>query len=403
MCDNSHLNLRIVISTSKAISLINQSTTALPVTKIELSKSLGKPLSSPAVAEIDLPPFDQSAMDGYALKLGHSNSFKVIGMIQAGDDASKIVLKTGEAVKIFTGAMCPPSADLVCRIEDIDEEKETIIVRKLPKSGANIRLKGEQIQSGEIGLPKGTILNPASIGFLANLGIREINTISSPIISLVSTGNELTAPNKENCLKPGKIFESNSIMLETALKENDWTPSSSIHLNDTYEEVLSGLETCLSNADVIIISGGISVGDYDFVGEALKDLEVTEIFYKVNQKPGKPLFFGVKGHQLVFALPGNPAAALTCFYIYVLPALNKLSGMGFKELPRKRGKLTANIAKPNPREQFLKTYYENGMAHILEGQSSAMLRSFSEANALAHIPANAMLNNGDEVDIILLR
>lgn len=403
MCDNSHLNLRIVISISKAISLVNQSTAALPATKIELSKSLGRPLSSPAVAEIDLPPFDQSAMDGYALKLGNSNSFKVIGMIQAGDDASNVVLRTGEAIKIFTGAMCPANADLVCRIEDIEEEKETIIVHKLPKTGANIRLKGEQIQSGEIGLPKGTILNPASIGFLANLGIQEINTISFPVIHLVSTGNELMPPNNESSLKPGKIFESNGIMLEAALNESGWNPSASIHLNDTYEAVLTGLETCLSNADVTIISGGISVGDYDFVGKALKALGVTEIFYKVNQKPGKPLFFGVKDRKLIFALPGNPAAALTCFYVYVLPALNKLSGKGFKELPRKKSKLTTNITKANSREQLLKAFYENDKTHILEGQSSAMLRSFSEANALAHIPANTLLNAGDEVDIILLR
>lgn len=392
-----------MISISKAISLVNQSTAPLSAAKIELSESLGRTLSSSPVAKIDLPPFDQSAMDGYALKLGNSNSFKVIGTIQAGDDASSVVLKAGEAVKIFTGAMCPSSADLVCRIEDIEEGNETIIIHKLPKSGANIRLKGEQIQIGEIGLPKGTILNPASIGFLANLGIKEIDIISSPIINIVATGNELTPANNENNLKPGKIFESNSIMLEAALKESGWNLNLSLHLNDTYKEVLKGLESCLSNADVMIISGGISVGDYDFVGKALKELGVTEIFYKVNQKPGKPLFFGVKDHKLVFALPGNPAAALTCFYVYVLPALNKLSGKGFKELPRKKRNLATSISKANSREQLLKAFYDLRGVHILEGQSSAMLKSFSEANALAYIPANTVLNTGDEVEIILLR
>lgn len=391
-----------MISTSNAISLVNSSTTPLESTNTILSEALGKILSIDAIAQIDLPPFSQSAMDGYAIKFGNGDQFEVIGEIKAGDDASSIVLEKGQAIKIFTGAMCPSSADLVCRIEDIKEDGNTITIFKMPKAGANIRLQGEQIKRGDQGLNKGNELNPAAIGFLANLGIEEVKVYNQPKINIVSTGNELVPPSISKVLAPGKIFESNGIMLQMAIQERGFSCTSPTHLVDSYKEVFEGLKAKLELSDVLIVSGGISVGDYDFVGKALIELGVKQVFYKVNQKPGKPIFFGTKEDKLIFALPGNPAAALTCFYLYVLPALNKLAGKGFKELPRSIGKLTSSIERPNTREQFLKASNKNGEVTILEGQSSAMLRTFSTANALAYLPAETTKNIGDPIEIIAL-
>ena len=191
-------------------------------------------------------------------------------------------------------------------------------------------------------------------------------------------------------------------MLQNALANYGFDANAPVHLVDTYAEVSSGLKSQLEETDVLIISGGISVGDYDFVGKSLIENGVEQRFYKVNQKPGKPLFFGTKGNKLVFALPGNPAAALTCFLVYVIPALRKMTGYGFKELPRTQALLKGKTPKPSPKEQFLKGYLLNSSVEILEGQSSAMLRTFADANALIHLPANHTLQNGEEVEIILL-
>ncbi|MCB9189606.1 MAG: molybdopterin molybdotransferase MoeA [Flavobacteriales bacterium] len=391
-----------MISTSKAISLIESNTHRLGSVTIPVNYSLGYVLTESPKSEINLPPFDQSAMDGYAVRFHETDTFKVIGEIKAGDDASKISLNKGEAVKIFTGGMCPLGCDAVCRIEDIDENNDQITIRVLPKTGTNIRQMGEQIRKGDSFLPNGLILNPAAIGLLANTGVNEVNVVKKPVISIISTGNELVDSATAEKLQPGKIFESNGIMLKTALEMYGHNSINKVHLEDQYELVLEGLKHQLSISDVLIISGGISVGDYDFVGEALLEIGVEQVFYKVNQKPGKPLFFGTKSNKLIFALPGNPAAALTCFYIYVLPALNKLMGKGFLELDRISGKLSAAINKPNSREQFLKVNYLNGGVEILDGQSSAMLRSYAETNALVHLPENSTFDSEEEVTVILL-
>lgn len=391
-----------MISTSEALRFIEENVKPLGHTSCKLTRALNKVLAEDSIAQTDLPPFNQSAMDGYALKFGASKEFKVIGEIQAGDDATSVQLQNGEAIKIFTGAMCPESADTVCRIEDIEEFSDQIKVTTMPLSGANIRLQGEQIKLGEKGLKKGDPLNPAAIGFLANLGISEVQVYDSPKVSITSTGNELVPFSNGAELKPGKIYESNGIMIQNALRSVNYDSFDPVHLEDDFNVVLDGLKAQLEKSDVVIISGGISVGDYDFVGSALLKLGVEQVFYKVNQKPGKPLFFGRKGNKLVFALPGNPAAALTCFYIYVLPALNKLSGNGFKQLARVKATLGTPIKKSNTREQFLKAYCINGEVKVLEGQSSAMLRTYAKTNALLHLPANVTPGEGDEVDVILI-
>ena len=384
-----------MISTAEALSRIEKSIKNTKVEKVHLQESLGCILSEDILSPINLPMFDQSAMDGYALKKGEGNSFKVIGEIQAGDDATEIVLQAGEAIKIFTGAMCPVSVDLVCRIEDIQEDGDAIHVIVMPPVGANVRKEKEQIEKGELALKEGHVINPATIGFLANLGVSEVSVYSLPKVAILSTGNELCAPGTE--LTPGKIYESNGVMLDAALKQLNLNVVKSSKTIDTLESTIDAIQELLANADILIITGGISVGDYDYVAAALEENGVEQVFHKVSQKPGKPFYFGTKEGQLIFALPGNPAAVLTCFYMYVLPAIQKYKGGNFEGLSCEEMISKSVIEKTMPREQFLKAFYLGNEVRVLEGQSSAMLHTFSDANALVYLPSHTKLEDGDRV------
>jgi molybdopterin molybdotransferase len=384
-----------MISTKEALNRIEWAIKNIGIQTMQLKNSLGCFLAENILSPIDLPLFDQSAMDGYAIKLNEGNKFKTIGEIQAGDDASNVSLENNHAIKIFTGAMCPDSADLVCRIEDITEEKSDIVVAIMPDRGANIRRKGEQIKQGELALKKGHLITPATIGFLANLGITEVSVVAPPKVAILSTGNELCPPGQK--LPLGKIYESNSIMLEAALQQYHVELIKAKKTVDTLESTITSIADLLSQSDILIITGGISVGDYDYVAAALEENGVEQVFHKVSQKPGKPFYFGTKGGKLIFALPGNPAAVLTCFYIYVLPAIQKFKGGSFEGLPSVELVSSSKIEKTNAREQFLKAYALGNEVRILEGQSSAMLHTFAESNAIVYLPAHTKLEVGEKV------
>jgi molybdopterin molybdotransferase len=222
-----------------------------------------------------------------------------------------------------------------------------------------------------------------------------------PTIAIVTTGNELIEPGQD--LTHGKIYESNSKMLLSALYSLKFYDVTIHKVEDDYQETVKTLKSVVSNNDLVIITGGISVGDYDFVGKALNELQVDEVFYKVKQKPGKPLFFGKKEDTSIFALPGNPAAALTCFYVYVYMALQKMMGIDDIELPRVPAKSISNFYKNGDRPQFLKAIFDNGHVEILEGQNSSMLQTFAISNALVFSPEEQNhFHFGDFVETILL-
>ena len=236
---------------------------------------------------------------------------------------------------------------------------------------------------------------------MATLGITEVQVFTKPKIAIVVTGNELIEASTP--LTYGKIYESNGIMLLSALNNNGYDHVSIYKVTDNYKKTVDKLNKVIAQNDMVIISGGISVGDYDFVGKALNELNVEQIFYKVNQKPGKPLFFGTKKNTKIFALPGNPASALSCFYVYVYPALQSLSGNSDLFLTKISANSTSDFIKKGDRSQFLKAFLKNCKVTILEGQSSAMLKTFSIANALVYIPEHLMnISKGDLVEVILL-
>ncbi len=390
-----------MISVQEALQLTNNHTKRTEkMIRISLSDSLGYIIAQDVISPINMPPFRQSAMDGYALGSVEDKDFTLIGEVKAGDNADP-VLKKGEAIRIFTGAPVPDTAKAVIMQEKVQVHHNQLTIEALVLPDTNIRPIGEQIKKDEIALSKGTLVTAAGIGYLATLGITHIDVYQKPAIAIIATGNELVPPGQ--LLKYGQIYESNSITLSTALNTIGFTDISYFKVEDEYGVTLSLLENTIDQYDVVLISGGISVGDYDFVGKALRALEVDEIFYKVKQKPGKPLFFAKKECTTIFALPGNPASSLSCFYIYVLPALLKISGYTNHDLKRGTAISTTNYAKKGQRAEFLKALVQNNKVTILDGQASSMLKSFALANAMVYLPEEIVeVKTGDSLQIINL-
>lgn len=390
-----------MITVEEAYKLVQNNITPNEKTiSIESKNSLGYVLASNVFSPINMPPFRQSAMDGYALNLHDKSNYKIIDEVKAGDEHQPILDK-GEAVRIFTGSAVPKTANTVIMQEKVTVKGTQLFINNTVSKNKNIRPLGEQIKKGTLALKKGTKLTSAAIGFLLALGIYEIPVYDKPKIGIVTTGNELVEAGQK--LTYGKIYESNSGMLQSGLQSLGYSKVAVSKIKDDYLSTLNSLEKVISENDVVIISGGISVGDYDYVGKALLALGTKQIFYKVKQKPGKPLFFGKLNNKPVFALPGNPASALSNFYIYVHPTLERLSGNTSFSINKGTAVLDRDFIKIGDRAQFLKAHHKNGIVSILEGQSSAMLHTFAVANVLAYIPWN--LNNykkGDAIEIIHL-
>ena len=390
-----------MISVQQALQFIEQYTqkTSNTVT-ISVSEALGYVLAKDVFSPIDMPPFRQSAMDGYALGSVQETTYTLVNEVKAGDTEDPEI-KEGQAIRIFTGAPVPSAAKSVVIQEKVEVSNNQIILQESTVPMANIREVGEQIKKGDIALSKDTKITAAGIGYLATLGVTEIEVYKKPAIAIITTGNELIAPGQP--LSYGQIYESNSLMLVSALQKSGFSEVSTYKISDNYEATQALLEKTIADHDVILISGGISVGDYDFVGKALRNIGIEEVFYKVKQKPGKPLFYGKHKNKTIFALPGNPASSLSCFYIYVLPAILKLSGYTNYHLERSKGIANTNFTKKGERAAFLKAHNDLGQITILDAQASSMLRSFALANALVYLPEDTTeVTIGDTIEIINL-
>lgn len=372
-----------MIQVEEALSIIAAQSCKMPIQKIKVSKSLHYVLAKAVYSPIDMPPFRQSAMDGYAFKHSELHVFKVVNTSQAGDFSNEKIAKN-EAVRIFTGAFVPDDLDTVVMQEHTARTDDSVLISNMPPCFANVRAKGEQIKKDELVLEKNTVITVAAIGFLAGLGIAEIVVFAKPRVAIVVTGNELVSSGKK--LPKGKIYESNAIMLKSALSDMGIRKIKKVRVRDNFKDTKKVLKECLNSFDVVLVSGGISVGDYDFVKEALLANGVEELFYKINQKPGKPLFFGKKDQTIVFALPGNPASSLTSFYVYVYPALKISMGFGAIHLPKIERKITSSFQNNSGKSLFLKGFYDDQTVTVLESQSSAMLNTFAVANALIYLP-----------------
>lgn len=391
-----------MITVAEAKSIIKNSFKSLKSENVSLKDSLGRTVANDVFAPIPLPPFRQSAMDGYAIRIEDtSQPLKLLGVIKAGD-VSVPELKAGFALRIFTGAMVPSSATAVVMQEKVEAEGDAVIIKEENlREQQNIRPIGEQTAKGGLAIAKGTVMSPGGIGFAASLGLTSIEVIKQPKVGMAVTGDELIQPG--NSLESGQIYESNSITIQSVAESTGYLVSNTAFLNDDFEETRSSIEELVKSNDVLILTGGISVGDYDFVWKSLDELGCEVLFYKVKQKPGKPLLVGKLGECAIFALPGNPYAALSCFYQYVLPALDLMSGKEEIGLQTMNLPLAHDYIKKGDRAEFLKAKLSNGRVSILGSQASSMLSAFTEANAIVYLPSEVNELKKDElVEIGLL-
>jgi molybdopterin molybdotransferase len=386
-----------MISVSEARKIIIEHTDRFSSSKVPLEKAGGHVLAEDIYSPIDMPAYPQSSMDGYALTFGgygQYQSLEVIGVVAAGNP-DQFLLHSDKAVRIFTGAPVPEGADTVVIQEKSRVENGLLIIDDQQlKAGDNVRAKGSEIKTGALALAQHAVLTPAAIGFLAGLGITEVNVYSSPVVSIIVTGNELQQPGLP--LKYGQVYESNSFTLKAALARFQISDVKILRAEDSLEKLSGKLREALSESDIVLLTGGISVGDYDFVLQASEQCGITRIFHKIKQKPGKPIYFGKKGKKLIFGLPGNPASVLTCFYEYVCPAIEKLT-MRSSSLKTIHAPLNGNYKKAAGLTHFLKGFYDGHTASFLDAQESFRLSSFARANCLIVIPEETTECKQDEI------
>jgi molybdopterin molybdotransferase len=382
-----------MVTIEEALRIIEDQSSSLKSESKPLEKALGYALATDTVSHFDVPEFDNSAMDGYAL-CGLYQEYRLVGEVAAGD-STDISLQDGEAVRIFTGAKVPQNTTAVMMQEKTSVKDSTLFLDEMPKVGQNIRKKGGQLTEGQTVFEKGHILNPPSLALMGSLGLSQLEVFSKPQVNIITTGNELVKPGEPKT--EGQIYEANSYAISGALEQFGFQHHQKMQIKDDFEATKAGIKAALESCDVLIISGGISVGDYDFVKQSLEENGVNELFYKVFQKPGKPLYFGRKGNQFVFALPGNPASSLTCFYVYVLPLLQKLSGYENVGLTTYQFPIKHAYENRFGRPSFLKATVVDGKVEILDGQGSSMIQSMAKGNALAFVDDGEVLKEGDLV------
>lgn len=359
-------------------------------------------LAEDVFSPIDLPSFNQSAMDGYAVAVNEKNKreYEVIGEIKAGDPGS-IQLQPGQAVRIFTGAAVPETADAIVIQENTIRVNGSVQLTTDFKTGDCIRVKGSQIKKSELALKKNSVLNPAAIGFLASLGMSKLKIFTRPAISIVVTGNEIISPG--NDLQPGEVYESNSFSLAAALKQMQIIPNNILKAVDDKNELKNKFEKCLHDSEIVLLIGGNSVGKYDLVPVVLQEAGAETIFYKVAQKPGKPFYAGALKSKIIFALPGNPAAVLVCFYEYVYPVIRMMMGFENPGLHSLKLKILKDVVNKENRALFIRSKKTFDGVMPLEKQDSNMLRSFAEADSIIYIPNEKdNIKNGEEVEVHLL-
>ncbi|MFC6095367.1 gephyrin-like molybdotransferase Glp [Flavobacterium qiangtangense] len=390
-----------MISVTEAKQIIQNSRTPKKSVVLPLSEAFGLVTSTDVIATTDIPNFAQSSMDGYALKYeDRQTPLKIIGEMAAGT-SKQLKINNGEATRIFTGAPLPENADTVVMQEKIRLENNALVIEdENLQFGLNVRPKGAEVKKGEVAMASETYLSAATIGFLAGIGCVAVSVYEPPKIAIILTGNELQQPG--NPLEFGQVYEANSFQLKAVLNQIGIKDIQVFTAEDNPEELQKVLENALNKSDVVLLNGGVSVGDYDFVTQVAKSCGIEEKFHKIKQKPGKPLFFGTKEDKLVFGLPGNPSSSLTCFYEYVLPALESAMGLnaGLQEI---KASATHDYPKPIGLTHFLKAFYSDGKVTPLHAQESFRLHSFAQANCFIVLPEeSAGCKAGENVTVHLL-
>jgi len=376
-----------LLNLEQAQALVLARAVPLPAETVPLASAAGRVLAAPARALVDLPPFPSSAMDGFAVRSSDlPGRLSVVGASAAGRPAG-VVLGPGEAIEISTGAVVPEGADAVVPVEYVVNHDNEIEVAEAPAAGAHVRPRGGDVAAGDTVLPAGRRLGAAQLGALAAAGVASVECGRRPRVAVLATGSELVAPGEP--LAPGQIYESNGLMLAGALAAAGADIELLPLVADDERAHRHALERGL-RADVLVTSGGVSVGPHDLVRAVEADLGVEEVFWRVAIKPGKPVSFGVRGSTLVFGLPGNPVSSLVGCELFVKPALRALQGER-EPLPRlESGTLAAELRRTPARDEFARARSrldQNGtVLEPLTGQESHMIVRAAGADALVHVP-----------------
>ena len=390
-----------MITVARALDMVKSHVTKLSPALMPLEKAEGLVIAADIIANLDMPAFPQSNMDGYAFAFDENiTTYVLVGEMAAGNN-EQFNLKKGQAVRIFTGAAVPEGADTVLIQEKSKVENNILhILDNDLQKGNHIRQIGTEIRKGITAINEGTILKPGSIGFLAGIGISEVLVYPKPKVTIIVTGNELQQPGTP--LSYGKVYESNSYTLKSTLGQLQIHDIAIIQVRDQLSDLTAALNKAIASSDIVLMTGGVSVGDYDFTLQSFEQSGVHTIFHKIKQKPGKPLLFGKKENTIVFGLPGNPASVLTCFYEYVLPAIGNLMGQSFS-LKQLQVTLIHDYKKPMGLTHFLKAFYDGEKVSLQLGQESYKLSSYALANCLAVLPEDCTeVKAGIEIDIHLL-
>jgi len=399
---------RPVLGVEEALDRILATVHVLEPERVSLLEASGRVLAEAVAADRDIPPLTNSAMDGYAVRgadlAQRPVRLRVVGDVAAGY-VSLVQVEPGTAVRIMTGAPVPAGADTVVRFEDTRLEEDWVEVLKAPSTGANVRQAGEDVRAGQVVLEPGKVLRPQEIGMLAALGRVEVAVVRRPRVAILATGDEVVPPDQPP--GPGQIRDANSYTVAAQVQRYGALPFLLGVAHDREELIQEGIREALDQeADLIITSGGVSVGDFDLVKQVLA-AEGEMHFWSLNIKPGRPLAFGVVDGVPLLGLPGNPVAAMISTELFGRPALLKMQGFADWGRSTVRARLAQPIARKDGRRHYLRVRLrgtEAGYEATLTGdQGSGILYSLVQADGLALVPEEAdHLPAGAEVEVILL-
>lgn len=389
-----------MLTYEQALEKILEKSIPLGAVTKELHEAMSYFLAETVVSPFPMPQFDNSAVDGYGVLCADladasehaAKPLKLSGEIQAGS-TGKLSLSPGCAIKILTGAVVPQSVEAVVMREYCSEDNGDVSIGYAPTSGENIRRCGGEFPAGKEVISAGAHATPPVIGLLASLGSSSVKVHAKPYVSIIATGDELVAPGKP--LEPGQIYNSNSYALASALAALGITAVQIMHAADTPEAARKAFEEALSCSDVVISTGGVSVGDYDYVKEVLEQLGIQTVFWRIAIKPGKPVYFGIQDapRKLVFGLPGNPVSGLVTFHQFVRPALLKMMGSVNPENETAVATLKTGLKKKPGRLDFVRGIASHTPDGLLEvaptvGQDSHMISGLAQADCLIHFGAD---------------
>jgi molybdopterin molybdotransferase len=375
-----------LLSVDEALALVLERVQRLESERVPVAAAAGRVLAEDVRAAVDLPPFRSSAMDGYAVRAADApGRLRVVGKVAAGRP-SEHVLKPGEAIGIATGGVVPDGADGVVPIELVVETDNSIEIGPV-EPNAHIRPVGGDVRQGDVILAAGTVLGPGQLGAAAAAGVAELVCSRRPRVIVLSTGTELQRPGQP--LGPGEIYESNAPMLAAALVTAGAQAETVASVADDADAHRAALERGLG-ADVLVSSGGVSMGPHDLVRATAAGLGVEEVFWRVAIKPGKPVAFGVRGRTLVFGLPGNPVSALVGFELFVRPAVRALQGAAEPGPAYRSGRLGAPLRRNGHRDEFARARSRLADGEVVlepvSGQESHMIVRAAAADALVLVP-----------------